>query len=90
MGHVCVLLKAPGWPREEEVVLLRTGRLLTLLLAKTDPLPPVLSQVARVAEKPCALAMKTLRARFKKTEVSLRPLSCMPYPNLRRLSPKPG
>lgn len=28
------------------------------------------------------LAMKTLRARFKKTEVSLRPLRCMLPPNL--------
>ncbi|EPQ03084.1 Ankyrin repeat domain-containing protein 24 [Myotis brandtii] len=68
MGHVCVLLKGPGWHREEEVVLLRSRRLLTLLLAKTDPLRPVLSQVAWVEEKPCVLAMKTLRARFKKTE----------------------
>ena len=39
-------------------------------------------------EKHQTLAMKTLRARFKKTEVSLRPLRCPLSLNFRLLSPR--
>lgn len=45
----------------------------------------VLSQVAWAEEKRQTLAMKTLRARFKKTEVSLRPLRCSVPPIFRPL-----
>lgn len=51
-----------------------------------SPLP--LSQVAWVEDKHRTLAMKTLRARFKKTEVSLRPLRCPVSPGLGFLSPR--
>ena len=47
----------------------------------------VLSQVAWAEEKRQTLAMKTLRARFKKTEVSLRPLRCSVPPIFRPLCP---
>lgn len=68
---------------------MRKGRWVTLQLTRYPSHPNlVLPQVAWVEENHQTPAMKTLRARFKKTEVSLRPLRCPVSPDFQAPVPQ--